>query len=118
MKKKYLLLTILFVSLFVFVGCGKSDNELVGTWKGLTDGESREMQIETTFEFKSNGNVSYSNEYGIDSTGTYEIKENKVDIKLESWDKTKTYEFKVENDKLSLKATDVYSPSYSEMVKQ
>ena len=118
MKKKLLLISILFVSLFVFAGCGGSDNELVGTWKGLTDGESRDMQMETTFTFKSGGNVEYSNEFGIESTGTYEIKENKVDIKLESWDQTKTYEFKVDGDKLSLIVTDAYSPSYSEMVKQ
>ena len=98
MKKKLLLISVLFVSLFVFAGCGGSDNELVGTWKGLTDGESRDMQIETTFTFKSGGDVVYSNEFGLESIGTYE--------------------FKVDKEKLSLTATDVYSPSYSEMTKQ
>lgn len=117
MKKKFLLLSLFFVSLFVLVGCGSS-NELVGKWKGLTDGDSRENQIETTFEFKSGEDVEYSNEYGIKSSGTYEIKDNTVTIKLDTWDQSKDYEFKVDGDKLSLTATDRYSPSYSEMVKQ
>ena len=99
-------------------GCGKSDKELVGTWKGLTDGDSRENQIETTFTFKSGGDIAYENEFGIKSEGTYEINDNKVTITLESWDQPKVYEFKVDGDKLSLTATDKYSPSYSEMVKQ
>ena len=115
MKKKLLLVSLLFVSLFVFVGCGSS-NELVGTWKGLDDAESRDMQMETTFVFESNGNVTYSNEYGITGTGTYEINENKVTIEMDIW--SKVYEFKVDGDKLSLIATDAYSPSYSELIKQ
>ena len=117
MKKSILLLTVLFVSLFVLVGCGSS-NELVGTWKGLTDGESRDMQIETTFEFKSNNDVNYENEYGIKSSGTYEIKDDIVTIKLDTWDQAKEYKFEVKDKKLSLTATDIYSPSYKEMIKQ
>ena len=117
MKKKLLLFSLFFVSLFVFAGCGSS-NKLVGSWKGLTDGESRDMQIETTFTFKKNGDVEYKNEFGFDSNGTYEIKDDEVTIKLESWDKEKVYKFKITDDKLSLTATDIYSPSYSEMVKQ
>jgi hypothetical protein len=42
-------------------GCEKSDKELVGTWKGLTDGDPREKQIETTFTFKSGGDIAYEN---------------------------------------------------------
>ena len=118
MKKKYLLIVTVFLSLFLLVGCGGKDNALVGEWKGLTDGESRDMQIETTFNFKSNGDVEYSNEFGINSTGTYEIKDDIVTIKLESWESAKDYKFEVKDDKLSLTAQDVYSPSYSEMVKQ
>ncbi len=180
MKKKYLLIVTVFLSLFLLVGCGGKDNALVGEWKGLTDGESRDMQMETTFNFKSNGDVEYSNEFGINSTGTYEIKDDIVTIKLESWESAKEvgewkgltdgesrdmqmettfnfksngdveysnefginstgtyeikddivtikleswesakdYKFEVKDDKLSLTAQDVYSPSYSEMVKQ
>ena len=62
--------------------------------------------------------MSYSNEYGITSDGTYEIEDDKVVITLKSWSEAKTYEFKVDGDTLSLTATDRYSPSYSEMKKQ
>ena len=110
--KKVLYSLILLVGVFTLVGCGKS-NKLVGTWEGKTnDG------MNTTFTFKKDGKVDYSNEYGFNSNGTYTVKDSEVTIKLESWDQTKTYEFKVDGDKLSLIATDAYSPSYSEMVKQ
>ena len=115
--KKYLLVLTLIVSVVFLTACGSS-NELEGTWKGLTDGESRDNQIETTFVFKSGGEVEYSNEYGIKGNGTYEIKDDVVNIKLNTWDQAKDYKFKVDGDKLSLTATDVYSPSYSELKKQ
>lgn len=118
MKKKIFLVLTLFVSLLIFTGCKGSSNELVGSWKGLTDGESRDNQIETTFTFESNGDVSYSNEFGFTGKGTYEIKEDSVTITLDLWNAAKEYKFKVDKDKLSLTATDVYSPSYSEMIKQ
>ena len=117
MKKRFLLFSLLVSVLFVLSGCG-SKNKLVGAWKGLTDGETRDMEIETTFTFKEHGDVSYSNEYGITSDGTYEIKDDKVVITLKTWTEAKTYEFKVDGDSLSLTATDKYSPSYSEMKKQ
>ena len=118
MKKKYLLLITLFVSLFLFVGCGKEKSELVGTWKGLTDGESREYQMETTYTFDDDGTVKYSNEYGFDSTGTYKIDGNKVTIKLTTWDKEKVYEFSIKDDKLTLTIDDQISPTYTDMVRQ
>lgn len=118
MKKKIFLISLFFVSLISLVGCGKSADKLKGTWKGLSDGESRDYQIDTTFKFDGNSNVEYENEYGIKSKGTYEIKDNKVTISLETWDSKKEYEFTINDNKLSLKATDVYSPSYSELIKQ
>lgn len=118
MKKRFLLISLLFVSLFIFAGCGGSSNELVGSWKGLTDGDSRENQLETTFTFKSDNTVEYENEFGIKGSGTYEIKDNTVVITLDTWSEAKTYNFKVDGSKLSLTATDQYSPSYSEMTKQ
>ena len=117
MKKKLLLFVTLFVSFFAIVACGKS-NELVGTWKGLSDGESRGDQIEATFVFKDGDEVEYSNEFGFTGTGTYKIEDNKVTINIDLWTNEKVYEFKVDGDKLSLKATDSISPSYSELVKQ
>lgn len=110
--KKYLVSLITVISIFLVVGCGKS-NKLVGTWTGKTnDG------LETTFEFKKDGSVNYDNEYGFNSTGTYEIKDDKVTISLESWDKEKVYEYSVNNGKLTLTATDKYSPSYKDMSKK
>ena len=112
--KKFLISMIAVASLFVAVGCGsKKDNALVGTWEGPTnDG------LKTTFVFKKDGKVEYENEYGIKSNGTYEIKDEKVTISLESWDKAKVYEFTIKDNNLSLKATDVYSPSYDKMTKK
>ena len=110
--KKIFYSLILVVGVFALVGCGKT-NKLVGTWEGKTnDG------MNTTFTFKKDGKVDYSNEYGINSNGTYEIKDSEVTIKLESWDKEKVYKFEVKDKKLSLTATDSLSPSYAEMVKK
>ena len=101
------LVTVCF--LFLVVGCGKS-NKLVGTWEGATqDG------LKTTFVFNKDNTVKYDNEYGFNSTGKYEIKDSKVTITLESWSQPKVYEFEVKNGKLSLTATDQYSPSYKDM---
>ena len=113
MKKKILLVFVLFISIFVLVGCGKEKSELVGTWKGLTDGESRDNQIETTFVFNEDGTAEYSNEFGITSTGTYEIDGNKVTIKLTVWEKV--YEFKITDNKLTLTTDDILSPTYTDM---
>ena len=110
--KKYFVSIIAVVSLFLVVGCGKT-NKLIGTWNGKTnDG------LKTTFEFKKDGTVNYDNEYGFISTGTYQIKDNKVTISLESWDKEKVYEFIIKENKLNLTATDKYSPSYDGMTKK
>ena len=110
--KKYVVSIVAVISLFLVVGCGKS-NKLIGKWDGKTnDG------LKTTSEFKKDGTVNYDNEYGFDSTGTYKIEDNKVTISLESWDKDKVYEFEIKDNKLTLKATDQYSPSYSNMTKK
>ena len=118
MKKKYLLILTLFVSLFVLVGCGGKDNALVGKWQGYSDDGKEYGEQEAIFEFKSDDTVSFVSGYGIEGNGTYEIKEDIVSIKLDSWEKAKDYKFEVKDNKLSLKAQDEYSPSYSEMVKQ
>lgn len=110
--KKYLFSLMLILCVVTLVGCGNK-NKLVGTWEGKT-----EDGMKTTFEFKKDGKVNYDNEYGFKSSGTYTTKDNKVTIKLESWDKEKVYEYKVENKKLSLKATDKLSPSYDSMTKK
>lgn len=110
--KKVLVCLVAVLSLVIVTGCGKS-NKLVGTWEGKTnDG------LKTTFEFKKGGDVKYSNEYGFDSEGTYEIDGNMVTINLKTWSQAKKYKFEVKNKKLSLTATDQFSPSYKDMAKK
>ena len=110
MKKIFgALVTVCF--LFIVVGCGKS-NKLVGKWEGAT-----EDGLKTTFVFNKDNTVSYENEYGFDSIGKYEIKDNKVTISLESWSDDKVYEFKVDGKTLDLVSTDKYSPTYKGMKK-
>ena len=72
----------------------------------------------TTFVFEKGDKVSYENQYGIKSEGTYKVDGKKVTIKLKSWDQEKVYEFEVKDDKLDLTATDKYSPSYKGMEKK
>lgn len=111
--KKIVISLIATISIFLTVGCGSKGNALVGTWNGDTnDG------LNTTFIFKKGDKVEYNNEYGIKSSGTYKIEDNKVTITLESWDKAKVYEFTINDNNLSLKATDVYSPSYDKLTKK
>lgn len=113
--KKIISLMCVFVCVILLSGCGnkKDTNKLVGTWKGTTnDG------LETTFVFKKDKKVDYSNQYGVSSSGTYEIKDDEVTIKLEFWDKEKVYKYEAKDSKLSLTATDRLSPSYKDMEKQ
>ena len=110
--KKFLFSVIAVFSLVLVVGCGKK-SPIIGTWKGETnDG------LKTTFVFEKGDKVSYENQYGIKSEGTYKVDGKKVTIKLKSWDQEKVYEFEVKDDKLDLTATDKYSPSYKGMEKK
>lgn len=108
--KKIITFVVLFASVLLLTACG--GNKLIGTWEGTAN------EMKTTFTFKSGDKVEYKNELGINSTGTYKIKGEEVTIKLEAWDKEKVYKFEVKNNKLSLTATDSYSPSYKDMEKK
>lgn len=108
--KKYLVLILLIFA--VALGCSKKD-PIVAEWEGKSnDG------ISTTFEFKSDGKLTYKNEFGVEGTGTYEVKEDKVTMKLSNWEKEKVYTFKVDGDKLSLERISEYDPEYKEMTKK
>ena len=110
--KKFLLSVVAVFALVLVVGCGKS-SPLVGKWNGDTnDG------LNTTFTFEKGDKVSYENEFGVKSEGTYKIDGDKVTISLKSWDKEKVYKFEVKGSKLTLTATDKYSPSYKNMEKK
>lgn len=111
--KKVLVCLVAVLSLVIITGCGSKGNKLVGTWEGETnDG------LKTTFEFKKGGDVSYKNEYGFDSEGTYEIDGEIVTINLKSWSEAKKYKFEVKDEKLSLTAQDKLAPSYTDMIKK
>ena len=110
--KKIIYSLVGVLCLLVIVGCGKKE-KIVGTWYGETnDG------LETTFVFKSNGNVTYENSYGINSEGTYKVKDDIITISLATWDVSKEYKFEIKDNKLSLTAQDGYSPSYTDMIKK
>lgn len=112
--KKVLLGFVAVFAVVLLTACGSS-NKLIGTWEGKT-----EDGLETTFTFEKKDKVSYSNQYGIKSEGTYSIKDDVVTIKLDTWDKALEYTFTVKNKKLTLKPTskNSYSPSYDEMTKK
>lgn len=112
--KKYILSLVVVLALVFVVGCSKGTTDpIIGTWKGETiDG------LETTFEFKKDNKISYDNEYGFASEGTYKKDDKYIYIDLESWTAEKKYEYTLDGDKLDLKATDLYSPSYEGMKKQ
>lgn len=106
----FIAVILLFILTFL-TGC--SSNAIIGKWSGKSDSD-----IETTFDFKGNGDVHYNNEYGMESDGKYEIVENMIIIKLETWETEKTYKYEIEDGKLNLKATETISPSYIGMEKQ
>lgn len=112
--KKILLSFVAVFAVVLLAGCGSS-NKLIGTWDGKT-----EDGLKTTFTFEKKGKVSYSNEYGVNSDGTYTIKDDVVTIKLDTWDKSLEYKFVVKKKKLTLTPTSAnsYSPSYKEMSKK
>ena len=113
--KKIIVCLIMILSFSLLVGCGskKENNPIIGTWKGKTnDG------LETTFIFEKDNKVKYDNEYGFSSEGTYKKDDKYIYINLSSWTDEKKYEYTLKEDKLDLKATDLYSPSYEGMKKQ
>lgn len=111
--KKFLMSVVAVFALVLVVGCGSKKSPLVGKWSGATTDN-----LKTTFTFEKGDKVAYENEFGIKSEGTYKVDGEKVTIKLKVWDKEKVYKFEVKSNKLSLTATDKYSPSYKDMEKK
>ena len=109
--KKYLLGLLLVFGLFFVTACGSKS--IVGTWNG----ESNDG-LKTTFTFEKGGKVSYSNDYGFKSSGTYSVSKDEVTIKLDNWEEKKVYKFEIKKGKLTLKPNDKYSPSYKNMTKK
>ena len=113
--KKYFGLLLIVICVLTLTACGKSEsNKLIGTWTGISSGN-----INTTYTFKKDLTVDFDDEYGFyPSSGTYEINEDVVTIKLDSWSESKQYRFEIKDGKLSLMAISAYMPSYPEMTKQ
>ncbi len=112
MKKKVLLLVTLFATVLLFAGCGKKENDLIGKWEGHTNEVDEIYQMQVTFEFESEGKVTYINSYGSNVVGKYTINDNTVVIEVSDWDKAKEFKYKIEDGKLDLIAQDDYSQSY------
>lgn len=110
MKRIILSLVVIF-AVVLLTACGS--NKLVGTWEGkTTDG------IKTTFIFEKKDKVTYKNDFGFNSTGTYEIKDNIVTIDLEIWSSPIEYKYEIKDGKLNLTATNGYSANYEGLTKK
>lgn len=104
------LIIILAISMCCLAGCGK--DKLAGKWSNAVDDI-----YNAVFEFDGKGNVTYKTEYA-EGKGTYTINEDKVTISLDIWTKPIEYKFEFNDKKLTLTATNGYSPSYKELKKQ
>lgn len=112
MKKKIFLSLLVILSLVLVVGCGKKE-AIAGSWTGTT-ADSLKMEVTLTFE---NGKFTYKNSSAT-VEGTYTIEDNKVTIECDDWSKEKVYEYEIKDGKLSLTATDLFSPSYKDLEKK
>ena len=109
MKKVLSFVTIVVVVL-VLSGCGKKD-VLKGTWgNGIND------YFNATWTFDGKGNVTLKTD-DIESKGSYKINDQEVTIELDVWEESKVYKFVIDNDTLTLAATDFVSPSYINLKK-
>ena len=102
--KKILTIALLCLLLIGVTACGS--DALKGTWVGTyEDGEA-------TWVFDGNGKCEMTNVFGGPNKGTYTIKDNDAEIKLDSWDSATTYHFTIDGNNLSLTADNAYSPNY------
>ena len=110
--KKILISFVAVLSILLLTGCGKS-NKLIGTWEGASqDG------LKASFTFEKKDVFKYNNEFIDEQTGKYTIKDDVVTLEIDIWSSPKEYKFEVKDGKLSLTATDQFSPSYKDLVKK
>ncbi len=114
---KKLLTALIVLSLAVaLVACGGESNSLSGEWSG-TDSNGTAI----TINFKNDGSLMFDNEFFGEDGGSYEITEGAdatsgtVDLTIELWDDTKTYDFVIDGDSLMLSATDGMSVDFDLM---
>ena len=107
MRKSIALLLVLIIGASLLAGCGGSGDVLKGTWQGTyEDGDA-------TWTFDGNGKCNLTTIFLDKKPGTYTItNETKVDVKIDGWDDPITYSYKIDGSKLTLTASDPYSPNY------
>lgn len=114
MNKKILKLSLLIIiiisTLFILTGCGK--DELKGTW-----GDGVDDFYNANWTFDGKGKVTMKSDFA-EGTGNYSINGDIVTVELDIWENKKEYKFIIENNKLTLEATDEISPSYKELTKK
>lgn len=109
--KKILAITLVLAILFSFAACGGKKDVLSGKWEG----SSADTPATWTFDDgKCKLSLDYGSDFIMDNEGTYKIDEKAgtVTIEMKLWDEAKVYEYKLDGSKLTLTATDEFSPSY------
>jgi len=98
MKKSIALLLVLVLGITLLAGCGGGGGDaLKGTWSGKDSNET-----ESTFTFDGKGGLKFTSFFSDKEPGTYTITNDQVEIKVNSWDQSRTYTFAAEGNKLTL----------------
>ena len=97
MKKNIIYVSILCLILGLLVGCGKKGLE--GTWNYYSSGQER---TDIYYTFKSDKTGSYTF-YGEERKFTYEDDHKKVTINYENATVPNEFEYKIEDDILTIK---------------
>lgn len=104
--KKIIAAVICLVFVLSLVACG--GDAFKGTWvqEGTDYGT-------VTWIFDGKGKCSLETDFLEKTSGTYTVVDDtKVNIKIDSWDDEKVYEYTVSDSHLKLTATDGLSPDY------
>ena len=65
-----------------------------------------------TFKFDGKGGVKVENEYGLNSSGSYTIDGDSVNIDIPDWDGVPEFKFSLDGNKLFLDSVDEYRPDF------
>ncbi|MGI6497373.1 MAG: DUF5640 domain-containing protein [Oscillospiraceae bacterium] len=105
-KLVVLAMSAMLVLMMLLSACGGGGDALKGTWAG------RSNDMEVTWTFDGKGGCKTENEYGIKDEGTYTIDGSNLAIKMSMWDDEIKYQFKIDENHLSMTAEESYRPSY------